>query len=162
MTPNGEGTITGGTNVGGLVGTNSGTLNNAYNTTGVEGNLENAVVGNAVGENSGTITNIYAANTTGHLIGSGYDKSKVTNAYSFVSHDASATEVISETADTDNDGITDRIDSDSYDGFDFTNGTWKNYDGSGNPLLKVFLTTVKVDTDDLPNLVYNTKDQDLV
>lgn len=161
MTPNGEGTITGGTNVGGLVGTNSGTLNNAYNTTGVEGNLENAVVGNAVGENSGTITNIYAANTTGHLIGSGYDKSKVTNAYSFVSNDASATEVISETADTDNDGITDRIDSDSYDGFDFTNGTWKNYDGSGNPLLKVFLTTVKVDTDDLPNLVYNTKDQDL-
>lgn len=160
MTPEGEGAITGGNNVGGLIGTNSGTLSNAYNTTEVKP-TNSGVVGNAVGENSGTITNIYAANTTGHLIGSGYDKSKVTNAYSFVSNDASATEVISETADTDNDGITDRIDSDSYDGFDFTNGTWKNYDGSGNPLLKVFLTTVKVDTDDLPNLVYNTKDQDL-
>lgn len=160
MTADGQNAITGGNNVGGLIGTNSGTLSNAYNTTEVKP-TNSGVVGNAVGENSGTITNIYAANTTGHLIGSGYDKSKVTNAYSFVSNDASATEVISETADTDNDGITDRIDSDSYDGFDFTNGTWKNYDGSGNPLLKVFLTTVKVDTDDLPNLVYNTKDQDL-
>lgn len=156
-------TITGGTNVGGLVGenTNNGTLSNAYNTTEVVGMLDNAVVGNAVGVNSGIITNIYTTNTTGQLIGSGYDNGKVTKAYSFVANDTSATEVISETADTDNDGITDRIDSDSYDGFDFTNGTWKNYDGSGNPLLKVFLTTVKVDTDDLPNLVYNTKDQDL-
>lgn len=156
-------TIIGGTNVGGLVGenTNNGTLSNAYNTTEVVGMLDNAVVGNAVGVNSGIITNIYTTNTTGQLIGSGYDNGKVTKAYSFVANDTSATEVISETADTDNDGITDRIDSDSYDGFDFTNGTWKNYDGSGNPLLKVFLTTVKVDTDDLPNLVYNTKDQDL-
>lgn len=152
-----KGAITGGTNVGGLVGTNSGTLSNAYNTTDVSGNY----AGNAVGVNSCTISNIYATNTTGQLIGSGYDNGKVTKAYSFVANDTSATKVISETADTDNDGITDRVDSDSYGGFDFSNDTWKNYDGSGNPLLKVFLTTVKVDTDDLPNLVYNTKDQDL-
>ena len=161
MTENGENqTITGGTNVGGLVGenTNSGSLSNAYNTTNVNGNSN---VGNAVGVNSGIITNIYTTNTTGQLIGSGYDNGKVTKAYSFVANDTSTTEVISETADTDNDGITDRVDSDSYGGFDFSNDTWKNYDGSGNPLLKVFLTTVKVDTDDLPNLVYNTKDQDL-
>ena len=155
--------ITGGTNVGGLVGenTNNGTLSNAYNTTEVVGKFDNAIVGNAVGVNSGIITNIYTTNTTGQLIGSGYDNGKVTKAYSFVANDTSATKVISETADTDNDGITDRVDSDSYGGFDFSNDTWKNYDGSGNPLLKVFLTTVKVDTDDLPNLVYNTKDQDL-
>ena len=161
MTENGHNqTITGGTNVGGLVGenTNSGSLSNAYNTTNVNGNSN---VGNAVGVNSGIITNIYTTNTTGQLIGSGYDNGKVTKAYSFVANDTSATKVISETADTDNDGITDRVDSDSYGGFDFSNDTWKNYDGSGNPLLKVFLTTVKVDTDDLPNLVYNTKDQDL-
>ena len=44
--------------------------------------------------------------------------------------------------------------------FDFTND-WKNYDGSGNPLLKVFLTKVTVDNTKLPNLVYNTQDQDL-
>ena len=160
MTPEGEGAITGGNNVGGLIGTNSGTLSNAYNTTEVKP-TNSGVVGNAVGENSGTITNIYTTNTTGQLIGSGYDNGKVTKAYSFVANDTSVTEVISETADTDNDGITDRVDSDSYGGFDFSNDTWKNYDGSGNPLLKVFLTTVKVDTDDLPNLVYNTKDQDL-
>lgn len=98
MTPEGEGAITGGNNVGGLIGTNSGTLSNAYNTTEVKP-TNSGVVGNAVGENSGTITNIYAANTTGHLIGSGYDKSKVTNAYSFVSNDASATTVLDEEVD---------------------------------------------------------------
>lgn len=158
-----KGVITGGTNVGGLVGenTNNGTLSNAYNTTEVVGTLDNAVVGNAVGVNSGTITNIYTTNTTGQLIGSGYDNGKVTKAYSFVANDTSATKVISETADTDNDGITDRVDSDSYGGFDFSNDTWKNYDGSGNPLLKVFLTTVNVDADELPDLVYNTENQKL-
>lgn len=98
MTADGQNAITGGNNVGGLIGTNSGTLSNAYNTTEVKP-TNSGVVGNAVGENSGTITNIYAANTTGHLIGSGYDKSKVTNAYSFVSNDASATTVLDEEVD---------------------------------------------------------------
>lgn len=126
------GTITGKDNVGGLVGTNSGTLSNAYNTTAVNG--AEGSTGNAVGVNDGNgiIENIYASNTSGNLIGAGYDN--VTNAYSF----------------SDDDNITviaedDRQNSDSYSGFDF-DGTntkspvWKNYDGSGNPLLKVFLT----------------------
>ena len=73
--------ITGGTNVGGLVGTNSGTLSNAYNTTALKGSSN---VGNAVGNNTtGTITNIYASNTSGNLIGAGYNNGNVTNAYSF-------------------------------------------------------------------------------
>lgn len=149
-------TITGGTNVGGLVGNNSGDLSNAYNTTAVSGNTENAVIGNAVGTNSGTISNIYATNTTGNLIGAGYENN-VSGTYSFSANDTSATTVLS--AD-------EQENSDSYGGFDFTgsedkSAVWKNYDGSGNPLLKVFLTKVTVDADNLPELVYNTQDQDL-
>lgn len=131
------GTITGGTNVGGLVGNNSGTLSNAYNTTGVTGDDK---FGNAVGNNTGEITNIYASNTTGILIGAGYENGKVYNAYSFVSDDKSATEVITGDAQKD---------SDSYEGFDFDtdgSGIWKNYDGYSNPLLKVFLTKAYYDS----------------
>lgn len=130
------GTITGGTNVGGLVGNNSGTLSNAYNITGVTGNYK---FGNAVGNNTGEITNIYASNTTGILIGAGYENGKVYNAYSFVSDDKSATGVITGDAQKD---------SDSYEGFDFDtdgSGIWKNYDGYSNPLLKVFLTKAYYD-----------------
>lgn len=131
------GTITGGTNVGGLVGNNSGTLSNAYNITGVTGNYK---FGNAVGNNTGEITNIYASNTTGILIGAGYENGKVYNAYSFVSDDKSATGVITGDAQKD---------SDSYEGFDFDtdgSGIWKNYDGYSNPLLKVFLTKAYYDS----------------
>lgn len=131
------GTITGGTNVGGLVGNNSGTLSNAYNTTGVTGDDN---FGNAVGNNTGEITNIYASNTTGILIGAGYENGKVYNAYSFVSDDESATGVITGDAQKD---------SDSYEGFDFDtdgSGIWKNYDGYSNPLLKVFLTKAYYDS----------------
>lgn len=131
------GTITGGTNVGGLVGNNSGTLSNAYNTTGVTGDYK---FGNAVGNNTGEITNIYASNTTGILIGAGYENGKVYNAYSFVSDDKSATGVITGDAQKD---------SDSYEGFDFDtdgSGIWKNYDGYSNPLLKVFLTKAYYDS----------------
>lgn len=131
------GTITGGTNVGGLVGNNSGTLSNAYNTTGVTGDDK---FGNAVGKNTGEITNIYASNTTGILIGAGYENGKVYNAYSFVSDDKSATGVITGDAQKD---------SDSYECFDFDtdgSGIWKNYDGYSNPLLKVFLTKAYYDS----------------
>ena len=160
MTETGSDAIIGGNNVGGLVGTNSGTLSNAYNTTGVEG--AKGSNGNAVGVNdtNGTIENIYASNTSGNLIGN--SQGTINKAYSFYSSDEESTVVeFIDDVDTDKDGIKDRVDKDSYTGFDFTND-WKNYDGSGNPLLKVFLTTVTVDTDNLPNLVYNTKDQDLI
>lgn len=153
------GTITGKDNVGGLVGTNSGTLSNAYNTTGVEG--AKGSTGNAVGVNdtNGTIENIYASNTSGNLIGN--SQGTINKAYSFSSSDEESTVVeFIDDVDTDKDGIKDRVDKDSYTGFDFTND-WKNYDGSGNPLLKVFLTKVTVDNTKLPNLVYNTQDQDL-
>lgn len=170
MTADGNGqAITGGTNVGGLVGNNEGTLTNAYNTTEVKvsGNIESAVVGNAVGTNSGvTISNIYATNTDGNLIGSG-NEINVSGAYSFSANDNDRTniKVLNADNDSDNDGIKDRVDSASYDAFDFdsTDGDkadWKNYDGYGNPLLKVFLTKLTVDADKV-DLVYNAGEQDL-
>lgn len=152
-----KGAITGGTNVGGLVGTNSGTLSNAYNTTDVSGNY--AGTGNAVGVNSGTISNIYATNTTGQLIGSGYD-SNVSNAYSFSANEVSSNNVI---VISDQD---DQKDSGSYDGFDFSAADvdgdvadWKNYDGYSNPLLKVFLTKAEYIVNE--DFTYNATDQGL-
>ena len=159
--------ITGGNNVGGLIGTNSGTLSNAYNTTTVK--AENGIAGNAVGVNdtNGTIENIYASNISGKLIGKA--QGTISNAYSFSSDDAGSTVVkFVDDIDTDKDGIKDRVDKNSYTGFDFTND-WKNYDGSGNPLLKVFLTNLTIkDTnedgqslEEFLNLVYNGEEQDL-
>ena len=152
MTENGTGAISGGNNVGGLVGTNSGTLSNAYNTTEVT-STNSGVVGNAVGENSGTITNIYASNIIGNLIGTGYDNGKVTNAYSFATGDSTATKVLTDKSV--------QKAEESY-GFDNKNDgtTWKFYDGYSNPLLKVFLTTLTVDSDQV-DLVYNAGEQDL-
>lgn len=144
-------------NVGGIVGNNAGKVDQVFNTV-MTPEGEGAItggnnVGGLIGTNSGTITNIYASNIIGNLIGSGYDKSKVTNAYSFVSNDASATTVLDEEVDQ-------KIEK-SY-GFDNKNDgtTWKFYDGYSNPLLKVFLTTLTVDSDQV-DLVYNAGEQDL-
>ena len=152
MIENGADAISGGNNVGGLVGANSGTLINAYNTTEVK-STNSGVVGNAVGENSGTITNIYASNIIGNLIGTGYDNGKVTNAYSFATGDSTATKVLTDESA--------QKAEESY-GFDNKNDgtTWKFYDGYSNPLLKVFLTTLTVDSDQV-DLVYNAGEQDL-
>lgn len=148
-----KGAITGGTNVGGLVGTNSGTLSNAYNTTAVEGSSN---VGNAVGNNTtGTITNIYASNTSGKLIGNNINTAQdaIQNAYSFVKDDTSATTVLDE-----------KVAQKAEESYGFDNKddgtTWKFYDGYSNPLLKVFLTTLTVDSDQV-DLVYNAGEQDL-
>ena len=112
-----DGMVNGGTNVGGLVGWNAGVLSNAYNTSQVDGV---SAVGNLVGQNNSTVKNVYAT-VTGKLIGNG---SLAQNGY-----------VAEDTQEWKNHG--------SYDGFDFDNDggrIWKNYDGYGTPLLKVFLT----------------------
>ena len=116
-------------NVGGLVGHNKGTLTDAYNTTAVNGG---GVKGNAVGTNDGAVKNVYAWNTNGNLIGGGSGTKE--NTYSFVSGDGSANFVIPALG---------RMESESYEGFDF-GSTWKNYDGWSLPMLKVFLTKGEV------------------
>ena len=111
------GKVVGSTNVGGLVGLNTGVLSNAYNTSRVDGV---SAVGNLVGQNNRTVMNVYAT-VAGLLIGNG---SLAQNGY-----------VAEDTQEWKNHG--------SYDGFDFDNDggrIWKNYDGYGTPLLKVFLT----------------------
>lgn len=154
MTPNGEDTIIGGNNVGGLVGTNSGTLSNAYNTTEVK-STNSGVVGNAVGVNDGKdakVNFVYdVTNTDKKLIGT--NNGNVTGSYS------------GNEADGNVKGITyvaegDRLKENTYQGSLNDANTWKFYDGNSNPLLKVFLTTLTVDSDQV-DLVYNAGEQDL-
>ena len=156
MTPNGEDTITGGNNVGGLVGTNSDTLSNAYNTTAVNGS--EGSTGNAVGVNTyvngvkGQVSNVYdVTNTDKKLIGT--NNGNVTGSYS------------GNEADGNVKGITyvaegDRLKENTYQGSLNDANTWKFYDGNSNPLLKVFLTTLTVDSNKV-DLVYNAGEQDL-
>lgn len=111
------GKVVGSTNVGGLVGWNTGVLSNAYNTSQVSGTN---TVGNLVGQNDNAVKNVYAT-VTELLIGNG---SLAQNGY-----------VAEDTQEWKDHGL--------YDGFDFDNdggSIWKNYDGYGTPLLKVFLT----------------------
>lgn len=125
-------TIIGGTNVGGIAGDNTGTIFNAYNTTTVMGTAENAVTGSIAGINTNTISNVYGIDS---LVGNG----SVSHGYN-----------LSEAGSWKN--------SSSYKGFDFdstdndgTASIWKIYEGSTNPLLKVFLTKVTVHPDKLPD-----------
>ena len=156
MTADGQNAIIGGTNVGGLVGTNSGTLSNAYNTTAVNG--AEGSTGNAVGVNTyvngvkGQVSNVYdVSNTDKKLIGT--NNGNVTGSYS------------GNEADKNTTGITyvaesEKLKEDTYkDSLNVAN-TWKFYDGYSNPLLKVFLTTLTVDSDQV-DLVYNAGEQDL-
>lgn len=143
--------VKGTTNVGGVIGTNTGTLQNSYATHAVTGTTN---VGNVVGDNSGTISNIYSQHDNGKLIGK--KGGTVTNAYSFVAGDDSAKKVL--TGD-------DQKKLASYDGFG--GADWKNYDGNTAPMLKVFLTKASfipapgVDITK-PVTTYNGKTQSIV
>lgn len=165
------GAVKGGDSTGGIVGTNSGKIDQVFNTvmmkdgqntiTGTtnaggivgtnSGSVTNAyntsevkgntAIGQIVGTNSGTISNVYGS---GALIGSGTDS--VTNGYN-----------ISQTG-------TDWQKQNSYGDFDFTGSDgkaeWKIYEGHGNPLLKVFLTKVTYnENQNKQELIYNGLDQ---
>ena len=127
-----EGAVTGKVNVGGIVGSNSGKVTNAYNSTTVAGTTS---VGSIAGENSGTISKTYDSKAQNEqLVGSG----------------AGASESFIQKAGTDS-----AKKKESYSGLDFDN-TWKMYEGSNSPLLKVFLTKVDYNSKrDWQKLVYN-------
>lgn len=124
------GAISGASNVGGIVGSNTaeGQLSNAYSTTKVEGNSN---VANIVGSNAGQVSNIYgyAANYNTNVNGG-----TVTNSY-IIKKDGTLKE-----------NGNDAKKLDSY-AFDNKKTTWKLYDKRTNPLLKVFLTKVTVAPD---------------
>lgn len=130
MTKDGQGqTITGKSNIGGIVGNNetSGTISNAY--TAKDTTVNGSTSGLIAGTNAGTISNVYGADKD-KLVGSG----SVNHGYG-----------LSNTAS-------------DYNGFDFTD-TWKIYEEHTNPLLKVFLTKANIKEDALKNLTYNGENQ---
>ena len=136
MTENGQNqTITGGTNVGGLVGYNEahGKITNAYNTSNVVATNQDGIVGNLVGTNTGEVKFVYGV--ANNLIGSGTD---AVNGY-----------VIDTSDQWKQEG--------SYDGFNFRANGWKIYNGYSNPMLSVFLTKVTVVDQHLVNQYFSAK-----
>ncbi|WP_304229790.1 filamentous hemagglutinin N-terminal domain-containing protein [Phascolarctobacterium succinatutens] len=130
------GAISGASNVGGIVGSNTGTLSNAYSTTAVEGTSS---VANIVGSNAGQVSNIYGYAANGNTNVNG---GTVRNSY-----------IIKEDGTLAENGK-DAKKLDSYD-FDNKDTTWKLYDKRTNPLLKVFLTKVTVAPDLQKGWVYD-------
>ena len=131
-----EASITGGTNVGGLVGDNqaNGEITNAYNTSNVVTTKQDGIVGNLVGTNSGTVQYVYGV--AKDLIGSGTGSIK--NYY-----------VI--------DGSDKWLQEGTYENFTFGANGWKIYDGSTLPMLSVFLTKVTVVDQHLVNQYFSAK-----
>lgn len=121
------GAISGASNVGGIVGSNTagGQLTNAYSTTKVAGARN---VANIVGSNAGQVSNIYgyAANGNTNVNGGTVSKSYIINPDGTLQNGNDAKKL------------------DSYD-FEDKKTIWKLYDKRTNPLLKVFLTKVTVD-----------------
>lgn len=135
------GAISGASNVGGIVGSNTagGQLSNAYSTTKVAGNSN---VANIVGSNAGNVSNVYgyAVNGTTNVNGGTVSKSYI------IKEDGTL-------AENGNDAKK----LDSYE-FDDKDKIWKLYDKRTNPLLKVFLTKVTVAPDLQKGWVYDATD----
>lgn len=131
------GAISGASNVGGIVGSNTagGKLSNAYSTTAVAGESN---VANIVGSNAGDVSNIYgyAANGNTNVNHGTVTKSYIINADGTLQNGKDAKKLV------------------SYD-FDNKETIWKLYDKRTNPLLKVFLTKVTVAPDLQQGWVYD-------
>ena len=133
------GAISGASNVGGIVGSNAGTLSNAYSTTAVAGNNS---VANIVGSNAGNVSNIY-----------GYEVNSNTNVTNVNGGTVSKSYIIKADGTLAENGK-DAKKLDSY-AFDNKETIWKLYDKRTNPLLKVFLTKVTVAPDLQNGWVYD-------
>ena len=132
-----DGAISGASNVGGIVGSNTaeGQLSNAYSTTAVAGNSN---VANIVGSNAGQVSNIYSYAANGNT---NVNHGTVTNSY-----------IINADGTLQNGNNAKKLDSYAFDNKETT---WKLYDKRTNPLLKVFLTKVTVDGDLQKGWVYD-------
>ncbi|MBM6727236.1 hypothetical protein, partial [Megamonas funiformis] len=163
---NGTITATGnGSNIGGLIGKNTGKLTAGYNT----GNIVasgSTNVGGIVGTNEGTVDQVFntimtvtgeSTNTingkdnVGAIIGDN-TKGTLTNAYSTTEVNDSVDNLVG----TGNKNSNTEKDQNGAD-------IWKTYTKDGNEydVLKVFLTSVKYEptTENEPNLVYKGEDQ---
>ena len=161
-----EASITGGTNVGGLVGDNqaNGEITNAYNTSNVVATNQYGIVGGLVGNNqeNGEITNAYNTSNVvttnqdgivGNLVGT--NSGTVQYVYGVADKligNGNAAEygyVI--------DGSDTWLQEGTYEDFAFGANGWKIYDGSTLPMLSVFLTKVTVVDQHLVNQYFSAK-----
>ena len=162
-----KGDITGGTNVGGLVGNNqaNGEITNAYNTSNVVATNQDGIVGGLVGNNqaNGEITNAYNTSNVvttnqdgivGNLVGT--NNGTVQYVYG-VANDL----IGSGTGSIKNyhviDGSDKWLQEGTYEYFTFGANGWKIYDGSTLPMLSVFLTKVTVVDQHLVDQYFSAK-----
>ena len=165
----------GSTNVGGIAGSNSGTIDQVFNTVMVadgaldlNGNKQSVAVtggtnvGGLVGDNTGTITNAYNTSNVvatnqdgivGNLVGTNTGEVKFVYGV--------ANNLIGSGTDAVNGYVIDGSDQwkqeGSYHGFTFGANGWKIYNGYSNPMLSVFLTKVTVVDQHLVNQYFSAK-----
>ena len=158
----------GSTNVGGIAGSNSGKIEQVFNTVMVKpGSKQDAAieggtnVGGLVGNNSGILSNAYNttsevkgnAASTGNLVGTNSGTVKyvygVTDKLIGNGVDAVSGYVI--------DGSDKWLQEGTYEDFTFGANGWKIYDGSTLPMLSVFLTKVTVVDQHLVNQYFSAK-----
>lgn len=164
----------GSTNVGGIAGSNSGTIDQVFNTVMTpdnavkpDGSKQEAsitggtYVGGLVGNNSGTLSNAYNttrevkgnAASTGNLVGT--NSGTVQYVYGVASNligNGNAAEY-----DYVIDGSDKWLQEGTYEDFTFGANGWKIYDGSTLPMLSVFLTKVTVVDQHLVNQYFSAK-----
>lgn len=158
-------------NVGGIAGSNSGTIDQVFNTVMVKPEDKNngqkeaitggSYVGGLVGNNSGTLRNAYNrtsevngdAVSTGNLVGT--NSGTVQYVYGV------ADKLIGNGNAAEYDYVIDGSDKwlqeGTYDGFTFGANGWKIYNGSTLPMLSVFLTKVTVVDQHLVNQYFSAK-----
>ena len=177
----------GSTNVGGIVGSNSGTLDQVFNTVMTADGKNQTItggtnVGGLVGTNSGTLSNAYnttaveGSSNVGNAVGNN-TTGTITNIYAsntsgkLIGNNINTAQDAIQNAYSfvkDDTSVTTVLDEkvaqkaeESY-GFDNKDDgtTWKFYNGYSNPLLKVFLTKAEYTTGN-KDFTYNATDQGL-
>lgn len=171
----------GSTNVGGIAGSNSGKIDQVFNTVMT---LDNAVkpdgskqeasitggtnVGGLIGNNTGTLSNAYNttevsgnAASTGNLVGTNSGTVQYVYGYGVDSIDELIGEVTGTGSISHGHAIGAAENSwfqqDVYEDFTFGANGWKIYDGSTLPMLSVFLTKVTVVDQHLVDQYFSAK-----
>lgn len=163
-------------NVGGIAGSNSGTIDQVFNTVMVKpGSKQDAAieggknVGGLVGNNSGTLRNAYNKTSevngndsyTGNLVGTNSGTVQYVYGYGVDSIDELIGEVTGKGSISNGHAIgaveNSWFQQDVYEDFTFGANGWKIYDGSTLPMLSVFLTKVTVVDQNLVDQYFSAK-----
>lgn len=155
----------GSTNVGGIAGSNSGTIDQVFNTVMVKpgSNQDDAIeggtnVGGLVGNNGGTLSNAY--NTTSEVNGNAVSTGNLvgTNSGTVKYVYGVADKLIGNGNAAEYGYVIDDSDTWLQEGtYAFGANGWKIYDGSTLPMLSVFLTKVTVVDQHLVNQYFSAK-----